>query len=172
MKITVNTQGILLERVERLNGHGNDHDESEDNENVDENEELGEKPMPAAAGVRRSDDALGEDEINDKQEDDACCDEDLRRDGNGNVGRPGGPDDSHDAGSDAGHAETKHHSGHDEFMTAPLIQLENGHVGDGAENEEKQKDGGDWDIDMDGGSEAQRRMGGSVWSMLLRHRGL
>lgn len=163
---------MLVQCVKRLNGHGNDHDEGDDDQNVEENEEFGEEPMPTAVWMRSSDDPLREDEIDDKQKNHACGHEDLRRDSDRDLGRPRGPDDSHHAGGDSGHAETKHHSGHDEFMAPPHVQLKNGHVGDGAEHEEKEKDGGDWDIEIDGWDEAQRRVGGSVWSMPLRHRGL
>lgn len=124
--------------------------------------------MPAAVGVGSSDYPLREDDVDDKQEDHSCCHEDLRRYGDGDLGRPRGPDDSHHAGGDSGHTETKHHSGHDEFMSPPHVQLENGHVGDGAEHEEKEKDGGDWDIEVDGWGEAQTSMSRRVWSMLLR----
>lgn len=168
----VNPQGILVECVERLNDHGDDHNEGDDDENVEKSEEFREDRMPAAVRVRSSNDSLREDEINDKEEDHPCCHEDLGRYGDWHLCRSGGPYDSHHAGGDSGHAKTEHHSGHDEFMSPSLIHLENGHMGDGAENEENEKDGSDWDIEIDGWCEAQRSVGRRVWSMLLRHRRL
>lgn len=167
-----NPQAILVESIERLYDNGDDHNEGDDDQTVEKNEELGENRMPAAVRVRRSNDPLGKDEIDDKEQDHPCCHEDLRRYGDGHVGRPCGPDDSHHAGGDSGHAKAEHHSGHDELMSPFHIHFENGHVGDGAENEENEKDGSDWDIDVDGWSEAQCRVLRRVWSMLLRHRRL
>ena len=59
--------------------------------------------------MRGPNDALCEDEVDDEQQDDSRCDEDLGRDGYADVGGTSGPYDAHDTGDDAGHAETEHH---------------------------------------------------------------
>lgn len=134
-------------------------------------EEIGEEGVPAAVRVGGSDDALGEDEVDDEEEDDACGYEDGGGDGDGHVGRITAPDDTHDAGDDTGHAEAEHHGGHDEFVTATAVDLEDGHVGNGAAEEEEKEDGGDGDIDSHGGMAAQSCRGGRIWRMSRMLRG-
>lgn len=78
--------------------------------------------------MRGADDALGEDEVDDEEEDDARGDEDLRGDGEPDVGLVRGPGDAEDAAHDAGHAEAEEHAAHEEFVAAPLVDLQDCHV--------------------------------------------
>jgi len=96
-------------------------------------------------------DPLGEDEIDDEEQHHARGDEDLGCKRDTDIKGSCRPNDAHDAGDGAGHAETEHHAGHDELMPPTLIELENDHVSDGTEDEEKEEDGGDWNIGVDGG---------------------
>ena len=56
-------------------------------------------------------------------------------------------------------------------MALPPVELEDGHVGDGAEEEEKEEDRGDGHIDLDGRDAAQAGSCGCVRSMLRDGRG-
>jgi len=112
--------------------------------------------------VRSADDALSENEIYDEENYHACGDEDGGRDGDGDIAGAGAPDDAQDAGGYAGHAETEHGAGHEEFMAAALVQLENRHGGGGAEDEEEEENRGDGDIEGSGGLAAKGGGGGSI----------
>lgn len=48
-------------------------------------------------------------------------------------------------------------------MPSTLIELEDDHVGDGAEDKEEEEDGGDGNIGVDGGQSAQACGRGSIW---------
>lgn len=82
--------------------------------------------------------------------------------------RSSGPYDAHDTSRYAGHAETEHHPGHDEFMASPLVELEYRHVGDGTTDEEEEEYDSDRDVGMYRRYAAQAGGLGRVWSM-LRH---
>lgn len=143
--------GVGVEGVEGLHDGGDEHDERQHDEDVGGDEGPVGEFVPAQVRVGGAEDALGEDEVDDEDEDDAGGDEDLRRDGDGYVGRVAGPDDAHDLGDDAGHAEAEEHAGHDEFVAAPPVRLEDEHVRDGAAEEEDEEDGADGDVDALGG---------------------
>ncbi|KAL9607141.1 MAG: hypothetical protein Q9167_007918 [Letrouitia subvulpina] len=169
--VSVDALGVLVQGVEALDVGGDQHDQADDDEDVDCVEEVGEEGVPAAVGMRGSDDPLGKDEVDDEEKDDACGDEDGSGDGDGSVVRITAPDDTHDTGDDAGHAEAEHHGGHDEFVASTEVDLEDGHVGDGAADEQKEEDGGDWDIGSHGRMAAQRCGLGRIWSMSRGLRG-
>lgn len=123
--------------------------------------------MPAAIWMTGPDNPLREDEVDHKQQHHPCGNEDLRCDRNPDVHLSGRPYDAHDTGGDSSHAEPEHHAGHEKFVTAPLVQLEDSHVGDGAENEEDEEDSGDGYISMDGRHAAQAGTLGSIRRSLL-----
>ena len=159
--VAVDAVGVGVEGVEGLDDGGDDHGQGDDDEDVDGFEEGGEERVPAGVGVGGADDALGEDEVDDEEEDDAGGDQDLRGDGEADVGLVGGPGDAQDAAQDAGHAEAEEHAAHEEFVVALLVDLQDCHVGDCTEDEEDEEDGADGDIDADGWETTER--GGSGW---------
>ena len=130
---------------------------------------MGEERMPAGIRMRSSNDALGKDEVDDKEQDHPGRYNYLRRHGNLNLGLPGGPHNSHYAGNNARHTEAEHHPGHDEFVTSLHIQLKDGHVSNGAEHKQEEEDGGDRDIDTDGRNAAEGRGSRRIrWAWRLR----
>ena len=148
---------MFIEGVEALDEDRDDDGEREHDQDVGQRKGMGEERMPAGVRMRSPNDALGEDEVDDKKQDHASRYKDLRRHGNLNLGWPRRPHDSHHAGGDARHAEAEHHPGHDEFMSSPHIQLKYRHVSDGAEHKEEEEDGGDGDIETDGRCAAETR---------------
>ena len=89
-----------------------------------------------------------ENKVDGEYQNDAGCHQDLCGDGYPHVRDPTSPHDPHDAGHHPHHAESKHHAGHQKFVTFPPVQLEDCHVSDGAAEEEDEEDGGDGDIDV------------------------
>lgn len=70
------------------------------------------------------------------------------------VGRVGCPDDAKSAGYDAGKGKAECHAGHEEFLAATEVYLEERHVDDGGEEEEEHEDCGDGCVDWVSGYEA------------------
>lgn len=160
---------MCIESVKALNEDCDDDGQREHDEDVRQGKGMGEERMPAGVRMRSSNDALSEDEVDDKEQDHARRYEDLSRHGNSNLGWPGRPYDSHHAGGNARHAEAEHHAGHDEFMTSPHVQLQYRHVSDGAEDKEEEEDGRDGDIKTDGRNAAEGGRGRRVrWTWRLR----
>jgi hypothetical protein len=56
---------------------------------------------------------------------------------------------------DSGHAETKHKTRHDEFVSFPFVRLEDCHVADCGANEQHHEDGSDWNIEANGRKASQ-----------------
>ena len=121
--VAVDAVGVGVEGVEGLDDGGDDHDERDDDQDVESFEEGREERVPAGVGVRGANDALGEDEVDDEEEDDAGGDEDLRGDGEADVGLVGCPCHAQDAAHDTGHAEAEEHAAHEEFVAALLVDL-------------------------------------------------
>ena len=108
LDVTVDAAGVVIESVEGLHGAGDEHDETDDDGRVDDLEGEREELVPAEVRVRGAEDALGKDEVDDEEQDDAGGDEDLRGNGDAYVGYVDRPDDAHYAGHDSGHAEAEH----------------------------------------------------------------
>ena len=66
--------------------------------------------MPAGVGVGGSDDALGEDEVDEEEQDHSGGDEDVGRDGYPDIVGVDGPYDAQNHGDQSRHAEAEHHS--------------------------------------------------------------
>ena len=126
--IAVDAAGVGVEGVEGLHDGSDDHDQGDDDEDIDGFEGGGEERVPARVGVGGADDALGEDDVDDEEEDHPGGDKDLGGDGETDVGLVGGPSDAQDAAHDAGHAEAEEHAAHEEFVAALLVDLQDGHV--------------------------------------------
>lgn len=157
--------GVRIERVGCLDDAGDEHDQRDHNSGIDRLEEQAHRRMPAAMWVGCPYDPLGEDEIDDEEQHDARGDENLGCERDPHVEGSRGPNDAHYAADGAGHAETEHHSGHEELVPSPLIELEDDHMGNGTEDEEEEEDGGDGNVRVKGGHTAQAGGGGSIWGM-------
>lgn len=57
-----------------------------------------------------------------------------------------GPGDAHRAGDEARHAEAEEGAGGEELVAPPAVELEDGHMGCGAEDVEEHEDAGDGDV--------------------------
>ena len=101
--------------------------------------------------MRGPDYALGEEEIDDEEEEDSSGDKDVGRQGHSHIKGTGGPYDAHYQGGDSCHAEAEHHARYDEAMSSFLVDLEDGHVGCRADDEEGEEDGAYWNVDTDCG---------------------
>ena len=91
--------------------------------------------MPTTVRMRSSDDALSEDEIDDEDQHHASGHENLGRNGQSDVRGSCRPCYPQDAAGDSGHAKTEQHGRHDEFMSSLFVDLEDCHVGYGADDE-------------------------------------
>lgn len=128
--------GGHVERVEAVHDGDNDHDERRANAKVQEAEEEIDGLAPAKSRVVGAQHALDENQVDDEEDDDACVGEDAGCDGDLGVLWFGGPDDAHNICDEAGHAEAKEESAEDEFVAASTVALEDGHVEDGAGDED------------------------------------
>ncbi|TGO16992.1 hypothetical protein BPAE_0457g00020 [Botrytis paeoniae] len=69
-------------------------------------------------------------------------DENLGRERETDVGGVGRPDDTKSACYDAGKGKSEGHAGHEEFLAATEVYLEERHVNYGGEEEEEHEDCG------------------------------
>ncbi|TEY71306.1 hypothetical protein BOTCAL_0096g00230 [Botryotinia calthae] len=90
------------------------------------------------------------------------CDEDLSCERETDVGGVGCPDDTKSAGYDAGKGKAECHAGHEEFLAATKVYLEERHVDDGGEEEEEHEDCGDGCVDWVSGLVLGRQKGDGV----------
>ncbi|TGO82994.1 hypothetical protein BPOR_0721g00020 [Botrytis porri] len=74
-------------------------------------------------------------------------DENLGRELETDVGGVRCPDDTKSAGDDAGKGKSEGHAGHEEFLAATEVYLEERHVDNGGEEEEEHEDGGEGCVD-------------------------
>jgi len=169
LEVVVDVSDVAVEGVHLLHDAGDQHGQVQDDAGqVGAEHPLG-GPMPAEVGVLGAEDPQGEDEVDDDDDDDAGVDEDVRGDGDGDGGRTGQPDDAHHAGDGARHAEAEEGAAGEEFVGAAEVELQDRHVGDGAEDEEDQEDGEDWGIGDSGGNAAYQcscgRVGRTWWDL-------
>ena len=85
LDVVVDTQRIMTQRVEALHGTRNQRREHGDDRSVVDLESQRDGSRPRPARVRGAQDALGENQVDDEEEEDAGCDEDLRSDGDGDI---------------------------------------------------------------------------------------
>ena len=142
-------ESTLVEGVEAIHDGGDDHDKAGEDAEVQKLEDPAERPAPAKFGMVCSYEPLEEDEVDDVEDEDARVGEDGRGDGDAGVVRVDGPDDAHDVGDDAGHAETEADGRDDELVALATVELEDGHVEGGAADEEDEEDGGDGHVHGD-----------------------
>lgn len=102
--------------------------------------------MPSEVWVRRSKYSLREDEVDEEENQYAGSHEDLRSYCDRDVVGVAGPDYTKRAGHDSGHAEAERKPGHDEFVSMTLVDLEDGHMANGATDEEEEEDRTDWNV--------------------------
>ena len=107
--------------------------------------------VPAQPWLRCSEDAHDEEEQNDIDGKDSNVGEDLRCNGEANVGWPGRPCNPQHHGENTGHVETEHDPGHVESVALSPIQLEDDLVPDGANEVDEEEDGADGYVLIDGG---------------------
>ena len=87
LHVTIDAMCVCVERVKRLNGHDNDHDDRKDRYSAQNGNHWCEGLAPSEPGMLRSDDTLGEEEIHKVEEHGTDIDEDLRRDSQPDVSR-------------------------------------------------------------------------------------
>ena len=148
----VDATGVGIQSIKALHHDRNQHEQRHDNQHVDGLKEAREQRVPARAGMRGSDNPLREDDVDDEKQDHPRSDEDLRRNRDGYGGGSGRPHDPQHARRRSRHAEPELDPRHDELVSATPVQLENGHVCDGAEDEQHEEDGYDGDVEVNGGN--------------------
>ena len=146
-----------------------EHDEGEDNEDVDADEGIVGDWVPAGVWVLGAENTLGKEDVDDEEKDNSCSGENLGSDGDADVGRVAGPDDTHDDCRDACHAEAEHHAGENEFVGAFAVGDKDGHMRDRAEYEKRHEDGADGHVNADGGDTAQACCRGDIGRTLGGH---
>ena len=153
-----------VEGVEGEDGEGDDEDEGDADGDVGHRAGLAEHLVPAQMGVGGAEDAQGEEEEDDVEDEDADVGEDAGGDGEAHIGRSGCQRESEDEGGDAGHAEAEEGPREKEFVASSAVDLEDGHVGDGADEEDDNENGANGDILVDIGVTASSSgIGIDIW---------
>lgn len=99
--------------------------------------------------MRGPDYALGKEEIDDKDKHYSCSDKDVGGNGYMDIFGVDSPYDAQSHGDNPGHAEAEQGAGDDELVSSCSVDLEDGHMGCGADHEKDEKDGTYWDIEAD-----------------------
>lgn len=135
-----------VEGEEGLDGDGDDHEQGGDDAGDEEAEDGGRGGVPAETGVVGAHDALGEDHVDDEDEDAARLREDAG--GHGDVGRARvrRPHDPHAQRRAPQHAQREQHAGEEELEAGPLVELEDRHVRRRRRHEEREEHGGHGDV--------------------------
>ncbi|ROW05207.1 hypothetical protein VSDG_00040 [Cytospora chrysosperma] len=162
LDVQVDAAGGRVEGEEGVHRGGDGHDQHGEDAEVQEEEDQPRGARPADARVVGPDDALGEDEVDEEEEQDAGLDEDGRRDGEVDVGRVRGPGDAQGQGGDARRAEAEEEAREDELVVPPAVDLEDGHVGDGGGDVEEHQTGADGVVQGHGGMATQAGGRGGV----------
>lgn len=117
-QITIDAFCVTVEGVEALNDTGNEYDKCKPDEDIDRYESPMEGLGPAHIRMTGSYNPLSEEKVDDEEQDHSSCSEDVGR--NGYLGIPWSksPDDAHDHGDVAGHAETEQHAGNEESVAS------------------------------------------------------
>ncbi|RFU31180.1 hypothetical protein B7463_g5149, partial [Scytalidium lignicola] len=102
---------------------------------------------PSPVRMVSSENAKGKDEVDDDQDNDTSGSEDGGSNCQTDIVRVDCPGNSQRAGNDTTRAEAEDHARHEKLLTAALIDLKDGHVGDGTDEEENQIDTLDGNID-------------------------
>lgn len=163
LHVPINSPDVGRECVEGLDRASNQCYEHENDGDVVELECEGEPLRPCPMRVASSDDSLGEDQVDDEEDKYSCVDEDLGSDSDRDIARVARPDYPHSHGGDSGHAETKDKRRHDKLLLSSQVDLENGHVGCSAQDEQSQKDGTNWIIEGFRGLTTKPRVDRDIW---------
>ena len=137
LDVDIDFFGVEIKGVERLDGCGNDDGEQQKNKSVEDEECPMKCPVPAKVRMRSSDYSLRKDEVDEQQNqnpgahEDHCCNSDR------DVVWVASPNNPHDAGHGSRHTETEQEARHEEFVAFALVRLEDEHVADCSEDEEK-----------------------------------
>jgi hypothetical protein len=123
-----------MEGVALLNNACDRGHQQEDNGEEKGREKVMRDPMPADDKIACPQDSLRKYEIDDNNNDHTRGEKDIRGDEDRDGGLMGGPDNPQYTARGAGHGEAKKGSGGKEFVTPLAVELEDGHVGCGAED--------------------------------------
>lgn len=136
----------LVESEVAVYNAGDEQDETGEEAEVDEDEWHLQLLTPAELGVVSPQNPLGEDDIDDKENNDASVGEDVGSDCDLDIVGKVAPYYPHDKGCDSCHAEAEGGTRDDEFVATLQVCLEKVHVENGACDIERQENCGDWDI--------------------------
>ena len=134
---------IRVESEETIHCRRNEHDEGNDDKRIETGEDGLDGLVPPKLGMHCPQNPLREDSVDSKEQDHPSGDKNSGCDADVDIGLPVSPYDTHDAGCNSRHAKTEEHAGKVEFVAAAEVNLENCHVADGANNEERHEDCGD-----------------------------
>ena len=137
LDVGVDSFGVEIKGVERLDGCGNDDGKHQKNKSIEDEECPMECPVPAKVRMCSSDYPLRKDDVDEQQNQNAGADEDHCCNSDRDVVWVASPNDPHDAGHSPGHAETEQEARHEEFVAFASVRLEDVHVADCSEDEEK-----------------------------------
>lgn len=118
---------MRAESIERLHDSRDKHGEGEDDNDVDGRKHVADGGVPAE-GVVGAEDALCLEEIYDKDEENAGCNEDLGGDGKADVGGERDRGDTDGTSCYTGHTEAEYHAVEQKLVSSALVVLENCHV--------------------------------------------
>jgi hypothetical protein len=130
---------IVVERIETLDRARNQGYQHKNDGDVVELESDGEPLRPSPMGMRCPDNSLGEDQVDDKEDEYSCRHEDLCGDGDRDIVGVARPDKTHGHCSDSRHTEAENEATHDKLLLPSKVDLENGHVGCSSHDEQNKK---------------------------------
>lgn len=136
-----------IKRVVNINRGRDNHGQDSDNQDVVGHEDFGENRVPANGRMGSAQEALGKEEVEDKQNQHASGNENASCNAQLYVVGFECPRNSQAAGKSARHAEAKARCAGDELVISSEVDLIDCHIRDGAEDEQDQENAGDGDID-------------------------
>ena len=131
--MTVDTRlyRLQVQCVEDQHCRRYDHDQSEEQKSVADVKRVGQYGVPAQFRMHSPKNSLCEDEVDQVDDQDTGIIENLCCDGDLDVSLHGSPNNSHDAGNNSCHAESKENGTEQELVVSLAVSLEDGHVGSG-----------------------------------------
>lgn len=143
----IHVSRIRIQRIQRLNKARDDRHKRQKDKDVIRHEQATGDRMPADARMHRAQQALDEDQVEDKEQQDAGSDEDLRGDDEADVREVGGPCHAQAQCHGAEEADVDQQDGEAEGRLGVPVMAEDGDMDCEADDVEEHEDGADGYVD-------------------------
>ncbi len=128
LEVPADPPEVRVQGVGVQDGGDDDNDERAEDAEVRGPEEDPQRGMPPERRLLRPEDALGEEQVDDVEDQDAGVDEYGRRQREAHVALSRGPGDAQYQSSDPRHAKAEQDTRYEELVVAPLVDLQNRHI--------------------------------------------